>query len=288
MMGIGTVLLALGVADLVAGGWAGQPKGYARAAVGMVCALVTAVLLSWLAGFTIEASAYLVGITLLGGGWLFLRVLPQDEGGHYSAEQNGEGRSRGQLARVRWALGFLTALMVASVVFSGAFRPRKEWISRSVESIDVPWIGASSPAQLVLMMGTVVFLLASANGVVRAVLDMAGTEIERSEQRLRGGRFIGAIERLLIYGLAVVGEPTAAALIVSAKSLLRFPELSEVARRSDEERSGTNGDGEQDGEAGAEKVLPVDSVTEYFLLGSLVSWFVALALALLALEPGDL
>lgn len=87
---------------------------------------------------------------------------------------------------------------------------------------------------------------------------------------------IGAIERLLIYGLAVVGEPTAAALIVSAKSLLRFPELSKVARQPD---------GGEEGE-GSTEAAAVDYVTEYFLLGSLVSWFVALASALLVLNPG--
>lgn len=70
------------------------------------------------------------------------------------------------------------------------------------------------------------------------------------------------IERYLIFGLAVAGEPTAAALVVSAKSILRFPELSRKARdRGDEDRV----------------VADVDVVTEYFLLGSLTSWLLALA-----------
>lgn len=62
----------------------------------------------------------------------------------------------------------------------------------------------------------------------------------------------------------MAGEPTAAALIVSAKSLLRFPEISRTTSATD--RTG---------------VAEVDAVTEYFLLGSLVSWLLALAPVLL-------
>jgi hypothetical protein len=117
----------------------------------------------------------------------------------------------------------------------------------------------------VLLLGTVALLAATGNGIVRAVLQGAGTEFRRSEQRLRGGRLIGVLERLLVFALALAGEPTAAALVISAKSLLRFPELSRVARA------------EEDGSA----IPEVDFVTEYFLLGSLTSWCIALLPALL-------
>jgi hypothetical protein len=70
------------------------------------------------------------------------------------------------------------------------------------------------------------------------------------------------MERVLILGFVLAGEPAAAALVVSAKSLLRFPELR--AKADDlQTRS-------------------VDALTEYFLVGSLTSWLAALALALLA------
>ena len=59
----------------------------------------------------------------------------------------------------------------------------------------------------------------------------------------------------MIFSLGLAGEPTAAALIVSAKSLLRFPELSRASE--------------------------IDAVTEYFLLGSLASWGLALLFVLL-------
>lgn len=107
---------------------------------------------------------------------------------------------------------------------------------------------------------------APANGIVRAVLSVAGSSWRESEQRLRGGRVIGLLERWLVLGLAVVGEPTAAALVVSAKSLLRFPELSRTVR--EEEGDDT-------------PAARADWVTEYFLLGSLASWTIALGVAVL-------
>ena len=90
---------------------------------------------------------------------------------------------------------------------------------------------------------------------------------DRRRGHRRGGRLIGPLERYLILGLALAGEPTAASLVVAAKSILRFPELASVARREDR----------------GERLDRVDAVTEYVLIGSLVSWAVALApVALLA------
>ncbi len=72
-------------------------------------------------------------------------------------------------------------------------------------------------------------------------------------------RVLGPLERLFIVGLGLGGQLTAAAVVVAAKGLLRWPELSS---RLEQER--------------------VHRLTEYFLLGSFVSWLVALSgLALL-------
>jgi hypothetical protein len=119
-------------------------------------------------------------------------------------------------------------------------------------------------------LGTTVFLLASADGVVRCVLTLAGTAIQGREGRLRGGRYTGAVERLLIFGLAMTGHPTAAALVVSAKSILRFPELSRSAHSEERTRA-------DEGRLSAD----VDVVTECFWLGSLGSRGLALAPVLL-------
>jgi hypothetical protein len=126
--------------------------------------------------------------------------------------------------------------------------------------------------RFVLVVGVSVALTATANGVVRVVLRAAGTRIDRPESRLRGGRLIGILERLMIFGLALAGEPTAAALVVSAKSLLRFPEVSNVAQSA----PGSSRPADTAGEAGQEP-LGIGSLTEYFLLGSLTSWVLALA-----------
>lgn len=141
--------------------------------------------------------------------------------------------------------------------------------------VELPWYGHDRSIAFYLVVASVmVFLGATANGVVRSVLLVASDEsmLERSESRLRGGRFIGVLERYLIFGLAFAGEPTAAALVISAKSIVRFPELS---ARS------------QPGPGAPSNLNEADEITEYFLLGSLTSWTLALApVVLLRAIPG--
>ena len=94
--------------------------------------------------------------------------------------------------------------------------------------------------------------------LVRLVLKSTGTINPRADgamppTKLKGGRLLGPLERVFILALAMGGQVTAAAVVVAAKGLLRFPELSS---RRDQER--------------------IHQLTEYFLLGSFVSWLVAL------------
>jgi hypothetical protein len=70
---------------------------------------------------------------------------------------------------------------------------------------------------------------------------------------LKGGRMLGPMERVLILALGLAGEVTAAAVVGGAKGLLRFPELHRGTKEG-----------------------PSD-LTEYFLIGTLASWLVALA-----------
>ena len=95
------------------------------------------------------------------------------------------------------------------------------------------------------------FLQASANALVRLLLAVVGTP--EADQSLRGGRFIGPMERTLIFGLGVAGYLTAAAVVATAKGLLRFPEISKEDKHD------------------------IHAATEYFLVGSLASWILALA-----------
>ncbi|HEY0259108.1 MAG TPA: hypothetical protein VGC18_04590 [Lacisediminihabitans sp.] len=82
---------------------------------------------------------------------------------------------------------------------------------------------------------------------------VATSTTDLSSADLRGGRLIGPLERLLIVALTLSGAYAIVAAIIAAKGIVRFPEIS---------RDGLSG-----------------SKAEYFLVGSLVSWTVAVVAA---------
>ena len=126
--------------------------------------------------------------------------------------------------------------------------------------LPVPFAGYQLD-HVVLLVGIAVTQLSTANVAVRLVLDAVGVPAPANEKRLKGGRVLGPMERLFIVGLGLAGELTAAAVVVAAKGLLRFPELQRGSRQSG----------------------PSD-ITEYFLIGSFGSWLFALGgLGLMAL-----
>ena len=108
--------------------------------------------------------------------------------------------------------------------------------------------------EFVLILGIAACQIATGNALVRVLMMTTGISVQGPRNILRGGRVIGPMERLLILGFVLGGEPAGAAVVVAAKSLLRFPEVSHA--------SGENG---------------VAELSEYFLVGSLASWLVALA-----------
>lgn len=124
----------------------------------------------------------------------------------------------------------------------------------------------------VLALGVILFVAESANLVVRAALDREGTwrpadqagafrggRLRQPQQGVgggfQGGRLIGPLERILVVVLTLAGAYSLLAAMLAAKGIVRFPEIS------------------RDGETGAR--------AEYFLVGSLVSWVVALGAAFL-------
>ena len=125
--------------------------------------------------------------------------------------------------------------------------------------------GAVPPATVLLVAAAMLAQLSTANIVVRLVLASVGALKSagqpQASDRLRGGRLLGPMERLLILGLGLAGQPTAAGLVIAAKGLIRFPELQAQARRGQ----------------GAAGEPGIDEITEYFLIGSFVSWLFALA-----------
>lgn len=127
-----------------------------------------------------------------------------------------------------------------------------------------------------LVLGAAAFLLESANLVVRAALD--GEHTWRPSEKVlpvtqaqdsatestapldrrgafQGGRLIGPLERMLVLMLTLAAAYPILAAMLAAKGIVRFPEIS------------------RDGETGAR--------AEYFLVGSLVSWVIALGAAFL-------
>lgn len=135
-------------------------------------------------------------------------------------------------------------------------------------------------AVLVLVVGGATFLLESGNVITRAALHRDGfrspepvdehstpqrprwslsrsrtaeSPAEKPIPDLRGGRAIGPLERLAIAGLVLVGAYAIVGAVLAGKGIVRFPEIS------------------KDSASG--------SKAEYFLVGSLTSWTIALAMA---------
>jgi hypothetical protein len=159
--------------------------------------------------------------------------------------------SGGRTSRRRsWlAVAVAVTVAVASVVVTPVDAGDGVVVVAAVAVTVTPWVLTRHMA-LRSARGAAVTLVLCAVGTVRVAT--AGRDASPPDV-LRGGRAIGCLERGLILGFALAGEPTAAALVISGKSLLRFPE----ATRSD--------------------------VNECFVVGSLASWSLALApLVLLA------
>jgi hypothetical protein len=124
-------------------------------------------------------------------------------------------------------------------------------------------LGGVSPTRLMMVVGVVLLQFATGNQLVRLVLASVGAVRRAGEpqpsDRLKGGRLLGPMERLLILSLGVGGQVAAASAVVAAKGIIRFPELNAQKSRND------NGTG-----------VGIDEVTEYFLVGSFASWLLAL------------
>jgi hypothetical protein len=241
---LGPVLVAIGVADLVAGGLAGEPVR--RPVVGTLVGGSAAGAAVLAVGGTASAAAV---AALLSAGAVLAWLLTR---------------------RAAPRLPVAVPLVVLAVTPPGAAalipRGARGGAGALGALLDRLEVGAA-PDRVVLAAGVALVLLATANAVVRLVLDAAGPDVARSQDRLRGGRLIGAAERLLVAGLAAAGQPAAAALVVTAKAVVRFPELSSTARR--------DALVDAEGAVDLDPLARVDAVTEYFLLGSLTSLGVA-------------
>lgn len=172
--------------------------------------------------------------------------------------------------RPRLVLGALSTVLAARVVVSGLWRADGDSVLDRWAQ-DLPFAAAQrlDASRLAYALAALLFLATAANTLVRLLLhSVPGLSLPAENEPSGGladgdlpggGRVIGSIERVLIFGLAIAGEATAAALVISAKGILRFAEVRAAA-------------GER-----------VDRVTEYVLVGSLASYTLAMAFVPLAI-----
>ena len=217
-------LLALGLHDLLdavlPGAWPAPRRRWLARAGAAVAAVLAAVLVAVLAptGMSVAVGGGLVALGLLMG-WTWLHP----------------DRPLGVVA-VAAAVGLVAVL----------------------ESTLAPAGLRSAPPALTLP-AVAVALTETGNRVTRAVLALAGRSADGGDEEaedpaadgLRGGRYIGPMERLLMVVLGLAQAYPVIAALMAAKGIVRFPEIS------------------ADRGAG--------SRAEEFLIGSLASWGLAAA-----------
>lgn len=239
------ILLSLGVfafavADLIR--WSPGRVSKRRGALAIAGSVALTGALAALSGMDFAATlAVGVGAAVASGVWVGFDYSPL------------EGISRLSLA---WILVVLLALFAVAGSADSIEGEVGEWYANLpfgfAENVPVD--------QFVLGVAGGLFLMATTNRIVRLVLDATSVSWQRGESVLKGGRVLGPLERLVIGAIVLAGDPAAAAIVITAKGLLRFPEI-----RGDSRGSGP------------------DAVTEYFLLGTFASLFVAATVALLVL-----
>lgn len=243
MSWLAVLLIGVGLADLV---HSASPRHLRARLRGLMSALVAAVatvvcgLLAGLTGTGDLLALVLVAGAVVGWGWAVTR---------------GFGRGPAVLPLV-----VLLALLVLAVGLAPWASPADGVLGAWLARDPLPVLDGVSADQFLLVTGAVLVQLSTGNVVVRLVLGATGTMAPvrhgagtGPETRLKGGRLLGPMERVFILGLGLAGQLTAASIVVAAKGLLRFPELY---TRSEQER--------------------VHQLTEYFLVGSFVSWLLAL------------
>ncbi|MFP5417063.1 MAG: hypothetical protein ACLGHZ_09365 [Actinomycetes bacterium] len=248
------LLLGIGVADLLAAARPDLERAHPPLSRWVVTALagLLVVTVGGLAGF--DAASDWVAVGFVVASMALWRWMLRS------------GETSPQAARRTLACLVLPAVVL--VALSGLAAPVGGPLAAWLAWMDLPALARFSPGRVLLLAALAVVNTATANLVVRLVLvsvdarpprlgaharDDAGA---RPAERLRGGRLLGPMERLLILGFGAAGDVEAAGLVVAAKGLLRFPELQAAARAHE---------------------ASVDEVTEYFLVGTFTSLLVALA-----------
>jgi hypothetical protein len=235
---LAVLLIAIGVADAV--------RRLARALwVPAVVAPIVVLVCAALSGLWHLGDIPLLAIAAAAGvGWVLLGARAERSGDHEGAP----------LVVFGLALATLILLSGWASDVGGLVERWSSWV-------EVPGIGEISPNRLLMIVGAILLQLVTGNQLVRLVLGSVGAVKPEGQpqpsDRLKGGRLLGPMERILIFGLGVAGQLAAATAVVAAKSIIRFPEINAAKARE-------NGN------------IGIDAVTEYFLVGSFASWIIAL------------
>ncbi|GAA5022755.1 hypothetical protein GCM10023258_13350 [Terrabacter aeriphilus] len=294
MTWLSIVLVGLGVGDLVRSTSWRPGRVVAHATTPVVILLV-----ALLAGMHTWADALALALAAVAGAaWIELSQRTHETG-------------RGALPALSAFAAVVVGLLAASGAASPAGGPLATWLAWA----DLPGAGTPSASRVLLLAGLAAVNLATANLIVRLVLlaigalrpsdvsaaataaaaaaggggsPSSGTGQQPSD-RLKGGRLLGPMERLVIVGLGLAGEFGAAGLVIAAKGLLRFPEIQATARSRTATDPGAAPGAAPGTDPGADPAgsypggpAGIDDVTEYFLVGSFVSWLIALASLALA------
>ncbi|MFY9920794.1 MAG: hypothetical protein WAL26_20735 [Mycobacterium sp.] len=238
MSALAVMLIAMGVADAV--------RRLTRP-VWVPAVIVPAVVVACaaLAGLWHLGDLPLLAIaTAAGVSWVLLGAHAERSGDHEGAP-----------------LAVFGLALAALILLSGWASDVGGLVERWSSWVEVPGIGDVSPNRLLMIVGVVLLQFVTGNQLVRLVLGSVGAVKPEGQpqpsDRLKGGRLLGPMERILIFGLGLAGQLAAATAVVAAKSIIRFPEINAAKARE-------NGN------------IGIDAVTEYFLVGSFASWIIAL------------
>lgn len=166
-------------------------------------------------------------------------------------------------AKPEYALALVTGAVVILLALSGSADPVSGKIAEWYSHLGFSFIRHVSADQFVLAVAASLFLLASANCVVRYALDATADSLLKGEDTMRGGRILGPMERLIVAAAVVSSNVAGAGFVIAAKGLLRFREIRSGDRLSDQPK--------------------VDEITEYFLVGTFTSVLVAAIMGVLVL-----
>lgn len=236
-------LLGFAVVDLIRWSPEAVPARRAWAALGGAVATVVGIV-------ALSGSSLLEGVA---SGAATIVALGPWVAFDYAPLRGGPGRP------LAWVVAVLVALLALNGSADPIGGPLESWYS----GLGLGFVETVPVGQFVLGASAALFLTATVNRIVRLVLDAAVTSWERSETTLSGGRLLGPLERLIIAAIVLAADPAAAAIVITAKGLLRFPEI-----RGESRHPGP------------------DAVTEYFLIGTFTSLLVAASMAVLVLATG--